>query len=166
MTVDPVQKLNRELGDWTLIFIILTLTVRPAHELISPKLGLNRYRRMLGLFAYFYAILHLSSYVGIDLQFSWDKFYEEIIKRKFIVIGVIAVGLITPLAITSNKRAIKRLGNKLWKKLHLLIYPAAVLGVIHFFMMVRAEFYRPLLYSAIIVFLLGYRMWKFYFVRK
>jgi len=159
MTADPVQKLNRELGDWTLIFVIITLATRPISEIFNRRY-LIAYRRMLGLFAFFYAALHLTSYIVIDLQLNWNYFVQDLIKRNFILIGIIAVVLMAPLAITSNKKMIKLLGSKVWQRLHLLIYPIAVLGVFHFFMMVRADFSRPSIYLAIILALLAYRYWK------
>ena len=118
------------------------------------------YRRMLGLFAFFYATLHLTSYVVIDLQLNWNNFVQDLIKRNFILFGMITVVLMAPLAITSNKKMIKLLGSKAWQRLHLLIYPIAILGVFHFFMMVRADYSRPLIYLSVILALLAYRYWK------
>lgn len=158
MTADPVQKLDRELGDWALIFIILSLTIRPLAE-IFRKGELIAYRRMIGLFAFFYVCLHLSAYIGLNLQFDFSEFIKDITKRNFITIGIITFSLLTPLAITSTKGMIKRLGGKNWQKLHRLIYPIALLGVFHFFMMVRADFTRPAIYLAIILILLSYRYW-------
>ena len=159
MTADPVQKLNRELGDWALIFVTITLAIRPISEIFNSRY-LIAYRRMLGLFAFFYAALHLTSYVVIDLQLNWDDFAKDLIKRNFILVGIIAFVLMTPLAITSNKKMIKLLGSKVWQRLHLLIYPIAVLGIFHFFMMVRADYSRPLIYLTVILALLAYRYWK------
>ena len=159
MTADPVQKLNRELGDWALIFVIITLATRPISEVFNSRY-LIAYRRMLGLFSFFYAALHLTSYVVIDLQLNWDDFAKDLIKRNFILVGIIAFVLMTPLAITSNKKMIKLLGSKVWQRLHLLIYPIAVLGIFHFFMMVRADYFRPLIYLTVILALLAYRYWK------
>ena len=159
MTADPVQKLNRELGDWALIFIIITLAIRPMSEVLNSRY-LIAYRRMLGLFAFFYGALHLASYIIIDLQLNWNDFAQDLIKRNFILIGIIAFVLMTPLAITSNKKMIKLLGSKVWQRLHLLIYLIALLGVFHFFMMVRADFLRPSIYLAVILALLAYRYCK------
>ena len=159
MTADPVQKLNRELGDWALIFVIITLATRPISEVLNRRY-LIAYRRMLGLFAFFYAVLHLTSYIAIDLQLNWNNFVQDLIKRNFILIGMITVVLMAPLAITSNKKMIKLLGSKAWQRLHLLIYPIAILGVFHFFMMVRADYSRPLIYLTVILALLAYRYWK------
>jgi len=158
MTADPVQKLDRELGDWALIFIILSLSVRPLAELLK-KGELVAYRRMLGLFAFFYVCLHFSAYLGLNLQLDIDEFVKDVTKRNFITIGIINVILLTPLAITSTKGMIKRLGGKRWQKLHMLIYLIALLGVFHFYMMIRADFSRPAAYLGVILLLLGYRIW-------
>jgi sulfoxide reductase heme-binding subunit YedZ len=158
MTADPIQKLDRELGDWALIFIILTLAVRPLADIFQRK-ELVAYRRMVGLFAFFYVCLHFSSYIVLNLQLDVDVFIKDLTKRNFITIGIIAFTLLIPLTITSNKAMIKRIGGKNWNKLHTLIYLIAILGVIHFFMMIRADFTRPSIYLMIIFTLLIYRCW-------
>jgi sulfoxide reductase heme-binding subunit YedZ len=158
MTADPIQKLDRELGDWALIFIILSLSIRPLAELLK-KNKLIAYRRMIGLFAFFYVCLHLISYIGLNLQFDFNELISDIYKRNFITVGAIAFFGLIPLAVTSNKLMIKWIGGRNWKKLHNLIYPIALLGVFHFFMMVRADFSRPSIYLFIILILLGYRIW-------
>ena len=159
LTANPIQKLDRELGDWGLIFLILTLCVRPLAEVFNFG-GLIIYRRMLGLFAFFYVCLHLLSYLFLNLQLDIDAFFRDITKRNFITIGIIAFVLLIPLAITSNKFMIKWVSGPRWKKLHFLIYPIALLAVWHFFMMVRADFSRPGLYLTIILVLLSYRIWS------
>ena len=159
MTADPVQKLNRELGNWALIFIIVTLMVRPISEILNKR-QLVAYRRMLGLFSLFYASLHLASYVVIDLQLDWADLVKDVTKRNFILIGFITIILMIPLAVTSNKFMIKLMGALRWRQLHCLIYPIAIFGAIHFFMMVRADFSRPIIYSTVIFALLAYRCWK------
>ena len=159
MTADPVQKLNRELGDWALIFIILTLALRPTAEVLKES-EFVAYRSMIGLFTFFYAFLHVAIYVGIDLQFDVGEFIKDVTKRNFIIVGMIAIVLLIPLAVTSTKSMIKRLGGRRWKKLHYLIYPIAILGVFHFFMMIRADFTRPSMYAGVIFILLAYRVWK------
>ena len=159
MTADPVQKLNRELGDWALIFIIVTLMVRPISEILNQR-KLIAYRRMLGLFSFFYASLHFTSYLVIDLQLNWAELVKDIAKRNFILIGFVTIILMVPLAVTSNKFMIKLMGALRWRQLHFLIYPIAIFGSIHFFMMVRADFSRPIIYSTVILALLAYRCWK------
>ncbi|MCD6075825.1 MAG: protein-methionine-sulfoxide reductase heme-binding subunit MsrQ [Rhodospirillales bacterium] len=158
LTTDPVQKLDRELGDWTLIFIILSLAVRPLADILKRN-ELVAYRRMIGLFALFYAVLHVSSYQIFHLKLDVVAFLKDIAERPFITVGMIAFVALIPLGITSTKGMIRRLGKN-WRKLHMLIYGIAILGVIHFYMMIRADFSRPYVYGAIILLLLGYRYWK------
>ncbi len=158
LTTDPVQKLDRELGDWTLIFIILSLAVRPAADLLKRNEFIN-YRRMIGLFALFYVVLHVTSYQVFHLKLDVVAFLKDIAERPFITVGMIAFIALIPLGITSTKGMIRRLGKK-WRKLHMLVYPIAILGVVHFYMMIRADFSRPYIYGAIILLLLGYRVWK------
>ena len=160
MTADPVQKLNRELGDWALIFIIITLAVRPIAD-ITKKPGLVACRRMIGLYAFFYALLHITSYVGIDLQLDLGEFVNDVTKRNFILVGMVTLILLIPLAVTSTNGMMKRLGGRHWKTLHYLVYPTAILGAFHFFMMIRADFSRPSIYAFIIFVLLAYRVWAY-----
>lgn len=159
LTTDPVQKLDRELGDWTLIFIILTLAVRPLAD-ITKRAEIVAYRRMIGLFAFFYAVLHVASYVGFHLKLDIATFIKDIVERPFITFGMIAFTALIPLALTSTKGMIRRLGGRVWRRLHMALYGIVVLGLIHFYMMIRADFSRPYIYGAIIVLLLGYRVWK------
>jgi sulfoxide reductase heme-binding subunit YedZ len=158
LTTDPVQKLDRELGDWTLIFIVLSLAVRPLADILKRNELVN-YRRMIGLFALFYAVLHVTSYQVFHLKLDVVAFLKDIAERPFITVGMIAFILLIQLGITSTKGMIRRMGRN-WRKLHMLIYGIAVLGLIHFYMMIRADFSRPYIYGAIIVLLLGYRIWR------
>ena len=158
MSVDPVQKLNRELGDWALLFLMVTLSVSPLSKILKRK-NLIALRRMLGLLTYFYAILHLTSYIIIDLQLDWHEFVRDVTKRNFIILGMTSVVLLTPLALTSNNISLKILGSKSWKKLHYLVYPAAIIAIIHFFMMIRADYHRPIIYASLLFALLIYRIW-------
>ena len=160
---DPTQNINRELGDWALIFIAITLAVRPIGQLIKPLRDIVAYRRMVGVYAFFYAVLHVVFYVIIDLEGLFNianagaAFIDDVIKRKFITIGIIALILLVPLAITSTKGMIKRLGGRRWQRLHMLIYIIAPLVILHFYMMIRADFSRPIIYGTIIAALLAYR---------
>ena len=158
MSVDPVQKLNRELGDWALIFLMVTLSVSPLSKILKRK-NLIALRRMLGLLTYFYAVLHLTSYIIIDLQLDWHEFVKDVTKRNFIILGMTSVVLLTPLALTSNNISLKILGPKSWKNLHYLVYPAAIIAIIHFFMMIRADYHRPIIYASLLFALLIYRIW-------
>ncbi len=159
MTANPVQKLDRELGDWGLIFIILSLSIRPSAEILNFP-GLIVYRRMLGLFAFFYVCLHVLSYVTLNLQLNFDALLQDIIKRNFITVGIVAFIFMIPLAVTSTKTMIKWIGGRRWQLLHFLIYPIVLMAVWHFFMMVRADFSRPIVYLTIIMVLLCYRFWS------
>ena len=140
--VNPVEAINRFLGDWALRFLLLALAVTPLRGLTGWTV-LVRFRRMLGLFAFFYVVLHLSSYLGVDQQFHWGAVFEDIVKRKYITIGMITFVLLVPLAVTSTKGWVKRLGARRWQRLHRLVYGAGVLGVFHFYMMTKADFREP-----------------------
>ncbi len=155
--VNPVETINRYLGDWALRFLLLTLMITP----LRVYFGLSRlmqYRRMLGLFSYFYVMLHLSSYLIIDQGLYWPDIFEDIYKRPFITIGMVVVVLLTPLAITSTNKMIKRLGGIRWQLLHRLVYPSAILAVVHFWMMVKADITEPLIYAVILFVLLILRL--------
>ena len=158
MSVDPVQKLNRELGDWALIFLMVTLSVGPLSKILKRK-NLIALRRMLGLLTYFYAVLHLTSYIIIDLQLDWREFVKDVTKRNFIILGATSIVLLTPLALTSNNISLKIIGPKSWKRLHYLVYPAAIISIVHFFMMIRADYHRPIIYATLLIALLIYRLW-------
>jgi len=157
---NPIEAVNRFLGDWALRFLLISLAVTPLKAVLGLPV-LIRFRRMLGLYAFFYVFLHLSSYIGLDQFFAWGEIWADIVKRNFITVGMIAFALLVPLACTSTKGMIKRLGASRWKKLHMLVYPAAILAVFHFLMMVKADIREPLIYAAVLAVLLGYRvvMW-------
>jgi sulfoxide reductase heme-binding subunit YedZ len=155
---DPAEEILRTCGKTALNLLLVTLAVTPLRQLArAPQL--LRLRRLLGLFAFFYAALHLVAYVVLELQFDWPLLGEDIAKRPYITIGFVAVLLLTALAATSTQRAMRRLGRR-WQRLHWGIYPAAVLGVWHFWWQVKADVREPLLYSAILAVLLGWRLWK------
>lgn len=156
---NPIEAITRELGDWALRFLLIALAVTPL-RVVTGWNAVGRLRRMLGLFAYFYVLLHLSSYVGLDQFFYWSGIWQDIVKRIYITLGLAAVLMLTPLAITSTDKMIKRLGGRKWRNLHLLVYPAAILGVIHFYMMIKADFTEPLIYAMILCVLLGFRIYK------
>jgi sulfoxide reductase heme-binding subunit YedZ len=154
--VNPIETVNRSLGDWALRFLLISLAVSPAKEIFGWPL-LMRFRRMLGLFAFFYVALHLSSWIGLDQFFAWPHIWADIVKRPFITVGMLAFLSLLPLAATSTAGMIKRLGAKRWKRLHMLVYPAAALAVFHYFMMVKADVREPLIYAAVLAVLLGWR---------
>ena len=159
---NPAEYLIRATGDWTLRFLCIVLAVTPLRVLSStPQLA--RFRRMLGLFVYFYVVLHLLSYSWFDMGFDVPDIANDIAKRPFILVGFSAFVLLTPLAATSFNRAIKALGGKRWQMLHKLVYLIAGLGLLHFFWM-RAgknDFTEVLVYAAIIAVLLGWRVVQF-----
>jgi sulfoxide reductase heme-binding subunit YedZ len=159
---NPAEYLIRSTGDWTLRFICIVLAVTPL-RVIAKTNALARFRRMLGLFAYFYVVVHLLSYSWFDMGFDIAEIAKDIAKRPFILVGFTAFVLLTPLAATSFNRAIKALGAKRWQTLHKLVYVIAGLGLLHFFWM-RAgknDFAEVFVYAAIIAVLLSWRVWNF-----
>jgi sulfoxide reductase heme-binding subunit YedZ len=153
---NPIEAINRFLGDWAMRFILVTLAVTPLRRLFGWSVFM-RFRRMFGLFAFIFATLHLISYVGLDQFFDWSEIWADIVKRNFITAGMVAFLLLLPLAATSSNAMIRRLGGKRWQCLHRLIYPATVAVIIHFYMMVKADVREPLIYGAITAALLGCR---------
>ena len=159
---NPAEYLIRSTGDWTLRFLCIVLAVTPLRVLTStPQLA--RLRRMLGLFVYFYVVLHLLSYSWFDMGFDVPDIAKDIAKRPFILVGFSAFVLLTPLAATSFNRAIKALGGKRWQLLHRLVYPIAGLGLLHFFWMRAGKnnFGEVAVYAAIVLLLLGWRVAHF-----
>lgn len=156
---NPIEAINRFLGDWALRFLLLTLAITPLCKL-GRWPSLMRYRRMLGLFCFFYASLHLSSYLVLDQFFDWAAIAKDIVKRRYILIGTIVFALLLPLAVTSTDRMVRRLGAPSWKKLHRLVYPAAILAVLHFALMVKGPPVEPALYGLVLAVLLGLRLVK------
>ncbi len=159
---NPAEYLIRSAGDWTLRFVCIVLAVTPLRVMFKLS-GLARLRRMLGLFVYFYVVVHLLSYSWLDMSFVVADIAKDIAKRPFILVGFSAFVLLTPLALTSFNRAIKALGAKRWQRLHKLVYVIAGLGLLHFFW-IRAgknNFNEVLIYAAIIAVLLGWRVYNF-----
>lgn len=159
---NPAEALIRALGDWTLRFICIVLAVTPL-RVISNTPALARFRRMLGLFAYFYVVMHLLSYSWFDMGFDVGDIIADIIKRPFILVGFLAFLLLTPLAATSFNAAIKAMGAKRWQWLHKLVYLIAGLGLLHFFWMRAGKnnFTEVFVYAAIVALLLGWRVQQF-----
>jgi methionine sulfoxide reductase heme-binding subunit len=156
---NPTEYLTRATGDWTLKLLCLTLLVTPLRS-VSNTPQLARFRRMLGLFVYFYAVLHLLCYVWFDMEFNPADILKDIPKRTFILVGFAAFLLLTPMAATSFNRAIKAMGAKRWQTLHKAVYAVAVLAVLHFFWMRAGKnnFTEVFVYAAILVMLLGWRV--------
>ena len=153
---NPIEAVTRGLGDWALRLLLITLAVTPLRRFT----GLNwllRLRRMLGLFTFFYATLHMLTYVWLDQFFAWDFILQDIVKRPFITVGFISFVLLIPLAVTSTNAMMKRLGRN-WSRLHRAVYAIAILGVLHFWWMVKADVREPALYAGILAVLLGLRL--------
>ena len=155
---NPIEAVTRGLGTWALNFLLITLTVTPLRK-YSGLAWLGRLRRMLGLFAFFYAALHLSTYLWFDQFFDWPAIAKDIVKRPFITVGMICFALLLPLAATSNAFAIRKLGGRRWQELHRSVYLIGVLAVLHYFWMVKADVSKPLIYAVIVGVLLGLRVW-------
>lgn len=154
---NPIEELTHRTGWWTLAFLMLTLAVTPARQLIGWG-PLIKLRRMLGLYAFFYATLHFGVYIGIDQFFAFEFILEDIKDRPYITIGFTALVLLVPLALTSTKKMIKRIGGRRWQLLHSLVYVSAGLGVLHFLWLVKADTREPTIFAAILIGLLGYRL--------
>lgn len=155
---NPAEYITRSTGDWTLRFLLAALAVTPLRKLLGWH-SLAAFRRMLGLYAFFYGLVHVSSYVAFDHVFDAMAILKDIVKRPFITVGFTALVLMTPLAVTSTDRMVRRLGAKRWRALHRLVYVIAPLGVLHFWWMVKRDVTEPAIYAAILALLLGYRVW-------
>ena len=153
---EPVKEITHHTGEWTLIFICLTLAMSPLKRLTNLGVWI-KFRRMLGLFVFFYATIHLLTYVGIDYRFDWAPIVNDVVKKKYIFIGLAAWVLLIPLAITSSQKMIKLLKNN-WKKLHRLIYIIALFGSLHYIWLSKTIFFKPLVYLVIILVLLALRI--------
>ncbi len=154
---NPVEAIRLRTGDWTLRFLLITLAVTPVRRLTGWN-ALIRVRRMLGLFAFFYACLHLITYVWLDQGFYWSGIVDDIVERPYITIGVASFLLLVPLAATSTNGMVRRLGGQRWRRLHRLVYPAAFAGVFHFLWLVKADTREPLIYLAILTGLMVLRL--------
>ncbi len=157
---NPVETIRLYTGDWALRFLLVTLAVTPLRRLTGWNAVL-RLRRRLGLFAFFYAVLHFVSYIWLDQFFMFDLIIEDVFDRPYITIGVASFLLLVPLALTSTNAMIRRLGARRWQRLHRLAYVAAVGGVIHFLWLVKSDVSQPVIYGAVLSVLLGYRVaWR------
>lgn len=154
---NPIEFITHATGDWTLRFLLITLAVTPLRRILRlPEL--IRFRRMLGLFAFFYACLHFTTYIWLDKFFDMSEIWKDVLKRRFITVGFAAFMLLIPLAITSTNGWIHRLGGKRWQGLHRLIYFCAIFGVIHYYWLVKSAVIRPLTYGAVLAVLLLFRI--------
>ena len=153
---EPVKEITHFTGEWTLIFICLTLSMSPLKKLTNINYWV-KVRRMFGLFVFFYASLHLLTYIGIDYRFSWQPIFDDVIKKKYIFVGFAAWALLIPLTITSSQKMIILLKHN-WKKLHRLIYVIAILGSLHFIWLSKTIYFKPLIYFVLITVLLALRV--------
>jgi sulfoxide reductase heme-binding subunit YedZ len=154
---NPIEFITHATGDWTLRFLLITLSITPLRKL-TRQYWLIGWRRMLGLFAFFYGTLHLMTYVWLDKFFAVHEMVHDIGKRRFITAGMTGFALMTPLALTSTRWAIRKLGGKRWQWLHRLIYLSATAGVIHYIWLVKADLRKPLEYASVLGVLLAYRV--------
>ena len=159
---NPLEFVTRTTGMLTLVFLFITLAVSPLRRIT----GLNwlvRFRRMLGLFAFFYGFLHLLTYVAFDRFFRFSTIPADIAGRRFILVGMLALLLMLPLAITSTDKMMRRLGGKFWTRLHRAVYVAAVLGVAHYYLLVKSDVRTPLTFGFLLLLLLGFRVFARYY---
>lgn len=156
--VNPIETVTRTTGGWTLTFLLLTLGITPLRRILRLN-SLIQYRRMVGLFAFFYAFLHFTTYIALDQFFDFAEITKDVLKRPFITVGFSSFVLLIPLAATSTKGMIRRLGKR-WQQLHRLVYLIAIGGVIHFLWLVKADIARPTRYGIVLALLLAYRVYE------
>ncbi|TVO63038.1 protein-methionine-sulfoxide reductase heme-binding subunit MsrQ [Denitromonas ohlonensis] len=155
---NPIETITHATGDWTLRFLLITLAVTPLRKLTGWH-WLLRLRRMLGLFTFFYAVLHFGTYIVLDQFFDWRAVVLDVLKRPYITVGFAAFVLLVPLAVTSTNAMVRRLGGRRWQALHRSVYGIAILGVVHYWWLVKADVFAPLIYALILAVLLGLRAW-------
>jgi sulfoxide reductase heme-binding subunit YedZ len=153
---EPIKEITHHTGEWTLLFLIFTLAMSPLKQITNMNIWIS-VRRMLGLFAFFYASLHMLTYIGLDYRFDMNEISKDILTKRFIFVGFSAWLLLVPLALTSSKKMMSVL-KQYWKKLHRLIYLIALLGITHFIWLVKKDVTEPLIYLLIILFLLAFRV--------
>ncbi len=155
---NPAERILHETGDWCLQFLLITLAVTPLRRITGWNWPI-KFRRMLGLFAFAYGVLHLSAYVAFDQYFDIAGIVKDIWKRPFITVGFAALVLMTPLAITSTRGWIRRMGGAQWNRLHKAVYAVTILGVVHYWWLVKRDITWPVVYALILALLLGYRLY-------
>ena len=153
---EPVDRIINHFGEWTLIFILLTLSMTPLKK-ITKSVEWITYRRMLVLFTFFYAFIHMLSYVGIDYRFDFEPLINDVLKKKFIFIGFSAWLLLIPLAVTSSEKMVRLLKQN-WKKIHRLIYIIGIFGVLHYIWLSKTIFFKPLIFLILLIILLLFRI--------
>ena len=157
---NPIEVLTRDTGQWALRFLLISLSISPLRLLFGWHF-LAPMRRMVGLYCFFYASVHMLLYIWLDQFFNLGDIIDDIIERPFITVGVISFLALIPLAVTSNDKMKKRLGSERWKRLHSLVYFIGMGGALHFFMLVKKDITEPLIYIAILVILLGIRLFRY-----
>ena len=162
---NPLEFVTRTTGILTLVFLVISLAVTPLRRVTGLN-WLTRFRRMLGLFAFFYGSLHLMTYVAFDRFFHLKTIPGDVVKRPFIAIGMTAFFLMVPLAVTSTDKMVKRLGGKRWIRLHRLVYLSGVLGVLHYYMLVKSDVRLPLTFAFLLAVLLGFRLFAKYYASR
>jgi len=165
LTANPIEFVEHTTGDWTIRFIVITLAITPLRKLLNQP-QLIRFRRMLGLFAFFYAFLHFSTWIGLDNFFAWHDMAKDVVKRPFITVGFTGFVLLIPLAVTSTNGMVRRLGFKRWERLHRAIYATAILAVIHYYWLVKSDVRRPVRYGIIVLVLLAWRLGAWLYERN
>ena len=153
---NPIEFITRSTGTWTLVFLMITLSVTPLRRITGWN-GLIRFRRMLGLFAFFYVCLHFTTYIWLDQFFDWTEIVKDVIKRPFITVGFVSFVLLIPLAVTSTNAMQRRLKRR-WQLLHRLVYLIAIGGVVHYWWLVKKDITQPVLYALVLAALLGFRL--------
>ena len=157
LTANPIEYITHFTGDWILRFLVITLTVTPLRALLNQP-QITRFRRMMGLFSYFYGCVHFLIWSVLDKQLDPHIMWQDILKRWYITVGMAALLGMTPLAITSTAGWVRRMGYKRWQKLHRIVYVSAVLGVAHYYLLVKSDIRLPLMYGAMVAILLLYRL--------
>jgi methionine sulfoxide reductase heme-binding subunit len=161
LSANPVQFVEHATGDWVLRFLVMTLAITPLRKILHlPQL--IRFRRMLGLFAFFYLCLHFSTWMGVDRYLDWKAMLQDVGKRPFITVGFTGFVLLIPLAVTSTAGWIRRLGGRRWQLLHRAIYLAAICGVVHYYWLVKSDVRKPLEYASMVGVLLAWRLWAWF----
>lgn len=156
LTANPTEFITHYTGDWTLRLVVISLSITPLRKILNLP-NLIRYRRMIGLFAFFYGCLHFLTYIWVDKYFDLSDMWADIAKRRYITVGFTAFILMIPLAVTSTAGWIRRLGGKRWQMLHRLIYITAVCGVVHYYWLVKSDIRQPVFYGFLVALLLGWR---------
>jgi len=159
LAADPVEDIIRTTGDWAIRFLVASLLVTPLRRLLGWH-GLARFRRMIGLYAFFYVVLHLTTYLFIDQGLDFQSILHDILKRPYITVGMATVILLIPLAVTSTDGMTRWLGGQRWRALHRIVYLAAMLGVVHYYLLVKLNINWPVIYGVILLASLAWRVWE------